>query len=154
TALFILCYPIKGLFFLTSDDPLFALGRYPSMAELPRYVMTALLISAFFWVVISKTYQSVLPRFMQRVARQPAPDLVRNTKGEIILAVLGTAAALFWLQREGLTALGWIANGTALLRKNVPEPDAYMSGALGIVALQRAVSNGIIVATAVLGVLR
>src|SRR5579859_905703 len=65
-ALYILCYIIKGIYFLVAADPLFSLRQYVYGSELTIYTLLAMITAGVFGALVYWSYQIVFRKLERR----------------------------------------------------------------------------------------
>lgn len=140
SAFMLLCYGLKALYFLSSDDPQFALDRYPRLSEVNTYTALAALIALAYWAGTAISYSW----FSRRPLTLPPLNFVRTDVLTWSVFIVSAALGIHYLTDQGTSALNRFASGQVFGREFVPGmADDYQSGQLGVRALFDQLRTGI-----------
>jgi hypothetical protein len=130
TAFFVLSYGVKALYFMLSDNPSFALWRYPRLDDVPWYAVLGSVIAFAFWLLTWATY-----RYVQRRLSTPDRTLEAPAEQNLGPVIVGLLAVVLFFVQNWQSVVTKFTTSTIFVRSMVATSNDYESGALGVTGL-------------------
>ncbi|HZT43587.1 MAG TPA: hypothetical protein VFA07_15590 [Chthonomonadaceae bacterium] len=150
-ALFILCFFIKGVYFLVAADPLFSLRQYPQGSDLTLYTLLAMITAGVYGAIVYWSYQIVFRKLERRSRLEAGPAFGRR---EGWIAVAGIVLLIAYFRANFAQAVYLGATGAFLFRHFYLDPSKFYSGEVGVQAFFLQIQQGLLFIFAVYAVMK